>query len=108
MNENTFGDALAVILLSNNRGLCDQISGCWYHQLGTVFTVKWTAYMLEKQSQLIHVDSCVPGHVLIPLNPTRQEPQLSRITYTKQRHVVFAYSDGRICPDSYNLFQIYS
>jgi hypothetical protein len=22
---------------------------CWYHQLGTVYTVKWTACMLQKQ-----------------------------------------------------------
>jgi hypothetical protein len=49
---------------------------CWYHQLGSVYTVKWTVCMLLSKSRLIHVDRCrcVPGPVQteIPLNPIRR------------------------------------
>ena len=28
----------------------EKFNTCWYHQLGTVYTVKWAAFVLPKQN----------------------------------------------------------
>ena len=92
-------------------GPCNKLllkSICWYHQLGPVYTVKWTVYALKaKVDWFVYIRCVFRFRFEVPLNPISRNRSLAQ-GYI-HRNVIYqtlACSDRGICPENTYLFFI--
>lgn len=77
-------------------------SVCWYHQLGSMYTVKWTVYTSKTKVDWFVYDRCWSQvRFRIPLNPIHQSRSLAHgYIHRNAIYQTLAFSDRGICADS--------